>query len=277
MRKPSPPENCLPDVADDATPAIADPVAAWSGMRAATAEVASRNVGRAASVRCRVRLRIGRFEIHGSIGRGGFGIVYRAYDPVLSREVALKIPRADVLMDAECRVTPRAGSGRRRRARTSQPRARPRGRPARARFPSSRSLYCPGCDFAAWLKPNSRPLAAWRPHAFVHILARAVHFAHGRGILHRDLKPSNVLLSPVEPAAGFSSDTILAARAENPLLPRLTDFGLAKFAAGDPVQTQSGALLGTPTYMAPEQADGRLAAVGPATEFMPLASSFTRC
>ncbi len=208
--------------------------------------------------------RIGRFEIHGLIGRGGFGIVYRAYDPVLKRDVALKIPRADVLLDVECRG--RLEREARAAAGLEHPNLVPvheAGRLGPISFIAF--AYCPGCDLAAWLRAQP-PIGCVAAARLLRILARAVHYAHGRGILHRDLKPSNVLLSPVEPAAGFSSDTIWLPRADNPLLPRLTDFGLAKSAAGDPVQTQSGALLGTPTYMAPEQADGRLAAVGPATD-----------
>jgi serine/threonine protein kinase len=81
----------------------------------------------------------------------------------------------------------------------------------------------------------------------VEILARAVHYAHQRGILHRDLKPSNVLLA----ADGT---------------PKITDFGLAKQLDQDAGQTQSGAIMGTPRYMAPEQAGGKSKAVGPAAD-----------
>ncbi len=83
-------------------------------------------------------------------------------------------------------------------------------------------------------------------------VAQAMHYAHDRGVIHRDLKPSNVLLD----GAGH---------------PRVTDFGLAKKLQGDSGLTQTGQVMGTPSYMPPEQANGR--EVGPAADIYALARS----
>ena len=93
-----------------------------------------------------------------------------------------------------------------------------------------------------------RPLAPDQAAGMVETLARAMDYVHQRGVVHRDLKPANVLLT----AEG---------------VPKITDFGLAKWLdTPSGQQTQSGAVLGTPSYMAPEQARGQARLVGPATD-----------
>src|SRR5262249_5811017 len=93
--------------------------------------------------------------------------------------------------------------------------------------------------------------------ALVETLARAIHVAHGEGVVHRDLKPANILLS-VGPAQ------------QGGPTPKITDFGLAQPTEGAPTFTQTGLLVGTPGYMAPEQTSGRRALVGPATDIYAL-------
>src|SRR5207249_1320608 len=108
--------------------------------------------------------------------------------------------------------------------------------------------------------------------------ARAIHEAHRHGIIHRDLKPSNVLLDfrlqeerrPAE-AAPLSIEK-RKSKIEN-TIPKITDFGLAKFMTGASQQTQAGDILGTPAYMAPEQATGQNHLVGPATDVYALGTT----
>jgi eukaryotic-like serine/threonine-protein kinase len=209
--------------------------------------------------------RIGRFEIRCPLGRGGFGIVYRAYDPVLCREVALKIPRADVLADAECLARfqreARAAAG------LDHPNLVPVHEAGQLGPICYIALaYCPGSDLATWLKQRNTPVRCLEAAQLVRILARAIHYAHERGILHRDLKPSNVLLSPIAHSSAAAQDNLWLPEADSAMIPRVTDFGLAKLAAGDHAQTQSGDLLGTPAYMAPEQVEGLLGPAVPATD-----------
>jgi tetratricopeptide (TPR) repeat protein len=88
----------------------------------------------------------------------------------------------------------------------------------------------------------------------VHTLALAMDAAHARGIVHRDLKPANVLLAGADDAP------------VSRCVPKIADFGLAKQLDNDSGQTQTGAIMGTPSYMAPEQAGGPAGAIGPATD-----------
>jgi YD repeat-containing protein len=112
--------------------------------------------------------------------------------------------------------------------------------------------------------------------ALIETLARAVEVAHGEGVVHRDLKPANILMSVVRGPRSVG-------REENPAssglttddrqlttIPKITDFGLAQPTEGGQTMTQSGFLVGTPGYMAPEQASGKRVLMGPATDIYAL-------
>jgi len=118
--------------------------------------------------------------------------------------------------------------------------------------------FCDGGTLAQqWKKQRSSPREAAR---LIETLARAMHYAHLRGVIHRDLKPSNVLLTGPERVA------------------KITDFGLAKridAAARD--VSQSGAIMGTASYMAPEQAAGKVRDTGPAADVYGLGALLYEC
>lgn len=202
---------------------------AWTGFAGGVAE-ASPGVGGAR--------RFGPFELLGELGRGGAGVVYRARDPELGREVALK-----VLLAGEW--ASRAFVERfRTEATAAAALTHPHIVPVHGFGEIDGRHYLvmrlvPGGTLAEALgRPGGRP-GADRAAGLVARLARAVHHAHQRGVLHRDLKPANVLLDE---------------QGE----PLLVDFGLAKLVARDGALTQTHAVLGTPAYMPPEQAARRM-------------------
>jgi WD40 repeat protein len=206
--------------------------------------------------------RIGRFEVRRELGRGGNGVVFLAYDPPLRREVALKLPRPEALVTEEAR---------RRFRREAEAAARlvhPNLVPiyeAGQEGPLAYLVmaYSPGPTLAAWLRVQTAPVRPLDAARLVEQLAEAVAYMHGQGVLHRDIKPGNILLAP--PAAGDGSLDPLAMRLAD-LSPQLTDFGLAKLTEAVSQHTRTGTVLGTPAYMAPEQAGGEVAAVGPCTD-----------
>jgi tetratricopeptide (TPR) repeat protein len=185
------------------------------------------------------------YEILGVLGRGGMGVVYRAWQDRLNRSVAVKMVHAGAQAD------PKVLSRFRVEAEAV----------ARLQHPSIVQIHevgqhagspylvlelVDGRSLAEWLAGTPRPVR--QAAELLETLARAVHYAHCQGVVHRDLTPANVLLT----ADGR---------------PKISDFGLAKLIiGGGNLRTQTGELLGTPSYMAPEQADSRHQAIGAATD-----------
>jgi hypothetical protein len=188
------------------------------------------------------------YEVLGVLGQGGMGVVYQAWHTKLKRVVALKMVLAGAHASAEdlarFRVEAEAA------ARLAHPNiAQVHEVGAQDGLPFLALEYVEGSSLAQ--KLQGTPLPA-RPAAhLIETLARAMHHSHQRGIIHRDLKPANVLLA--------QDGT-----------PKITDFGLAKLIVGGSDQTCSGALLGTPAYMAPEQAGGKTREIGPPVDIYAL-------
>jgi hypothetical protein len=191
------------------------------------------------------------YEVLGELGRGGMGVVYQARHLRLDRLTALKVIRGE------------AGAEELRRFRTEAEAA------ARLDHPNVVRVYevgeAAGRPFVALEYANGGSLAdrlhgdalpAREAAQLLIPLARAVHYAHQHQVIHRDLKPANVLLA----ADGT---------------PKVADFGLAKRLDADAGQTSTGAVLGTPSYMAPEQAEGK--PVGPAADVYALGAILYEC
>ena len=178
--------------------------------------------------------RVAHYELIKEVGRGGMGVVFKARDVRLNRIVALKMIRTGALASADER----------------QRFEREASAAAQLQHPNIVLLYevspyneqpflsmefIGGTSLAE--RVSTGPLSCRRAAEYLEITARAVHYAHTKGIIHRDLKPANVLLD------------------ENDQ-PKVTDFGLAKQMETESDQTRTGAILGTPSYMSPEQAAG---------------------
>ncbi len=188
--------------------------------------------------------RLGRYVIQGELGRGGMGIVYRAFDPQLRRDVAVKCLRVGV----DERALARFESEGRAIARLHHPAivaVHEVGRDPASGRPFLAMDFIDGETLEALLKRERVP-----PRRLAELgreLALALAHAHEAGVIHRDVKPENVLI-------------------DGEGRPRLTDFGLARDVSATQGLTATGQIIGTPSYMAPEQADGDRGEQGPATD-----------
>lgn len=200
--------------------------------------------------------RFGKYQIIEKIGQGGMGAVYRAKDSVLERQVAIKVP----LLDAHDRASTLGRFSREAVA------------AAALRHPS----ICPVFEFSEFegipfivtpfltgkcLQELLDEDGAWSADRTLRLgiqLANALQYAHQHSVVHRDIKPQNILM-------------------EEGGTPIILDFGLAKVGQTNQLQwTQSGEVLGTPAYMPPEQIDGSVGVVGPASDIYALGMTMYR-
>jgi formylglycine-generating enzyme required for sulfatase activity/tetratricopeptide (TPR) repeat protein len=191
------------------------------------------------------------YEVLGELGRGGMGVVYQARDRRLGRVVALKMIRsADHADRAELqRFLAEAQAV----AALQHPHiVQVHDIGELNGLPFFTLEFVSGGSLAQRL--GGEPQTASDAAYLTEQLARAMHYAHVKGVVHRDLKPANVLLDqgPPTPLGHCTA--------------KITDFGLAKRVEGGSGMTRSGAILGTPSYMAPEQAQGKGKEVGPAAD-----------
>lgn len=197
---------------------------------------------------------IGRFETQREIGRGGMGIVYQAMDPLVRRNVAIKVIRSgeSATVEERRRIVGEAETV------------------GRLHHPNIVQVYevnehegCPflvlefveGISLAERLK--SGPMVPEEAAALIEKIADAVSVPHAHKIIHRDLKPGNILLS-------LSGEV------------KVTDFGLARMEDRQR-NTQTGTVLGTPNYMSPEQASGKHEIVGPTSDIFSLGAILYEC
>jgi serine/threonine-protein kinase len=217
------------------------------------------------------------YEILTELGRGGMGVVYKARQTNVNRLVALKmilagehagkIQLARFLAEAEA-VAQLEHPNLVRLYEVAQHNG----------LPYFTMEFVAGGSLSQRL--DGTPLPASDAAHLVEQLAHGMDYAHQRGIVHRDLKPGNVLLQESgvrqqESCKKNAADTMTLPPGS--WIPKITDFGLAKRVETGAAMTATGAVLGTPSYMAPEQAEGNTREVGPAADIYALGATLYQC
>jgi tetratricopeptide (TPR) repeat protein len=204
------------------------------------------------------------YELLAELGRGGMGVVYKARHKALKRTVALKM----VLGGQNERSLTRFQTEAEAVARLQHPNIVQIYEVGQSNgMPYFAMEFVEGCNLTAKLAGTPQP--AKECARLVATLARAMHYAHEHGIVHRDLKPGNILLGGTPPASGGRQPASGGRKSPGDSTlgtPKITDFGLAKKLDDASGPTRTGDVMGTPSYMAPEQAMGRLDHIGPATD-----------
>ena len=216
----------------------------------------------------------GDYEVLEEIGRGGMGVIFKAKQKSLDRVVALKMMTDGRLQSPQDvqRFRMEAESA----ASLDHPNIVPIyevGEHEGRHYFSMKLIE--GGSLSERIRNEPVPLR--EAARLIEAVARAVHYAHQRGILHRDLKPANILLSvgqafQPDPAARHGRGPLSVSKSKNVRLesltyePLITDFGLARRFEQESELTQSGAVIGTPSYMAPEQAAGHSHSLTTATD-----------
>ncbi len=197
----------------------------------------------------------GHYEIIEEIARGGMGVVYKARHIQLGRVVALKMILAGELAGPE--DVRRFQTEAQAAAHLDHPNIVPVFEVGEVHGQHFFTMgFVSGPDLGDFVRREK--LSPQRIATIVQQIARAIEYAHSRGVIHRDLKPSNVLI-------------------DNDCVPRVTDFGLAKRLEDQSELTRSGEVLGTPGYMAPEQAAGQSGSIGRAADIYAIGAVLYFC
>ncbi len=213
--------------------------------------------------------RIGNFRIDRLVGRGGMGNVFLGFDERLRRPVALKFPRVDTLDN------PQLLERFLQEARLA----------AQLNHPNLVKIYqvdvwgdacyiasewCEGGDLARWLAAHPGPQAARWSATLIGAISRAVAYCHRQKIVHLDIKPANIILATTAGASELLDNALHLSGDSLPFIPMLTDFGVARVVEEGLTKTHSSLLMGTPLYMAPEQAECDRQTIGPTSDIFSL-------